>query len=505
MGFLDLQCIARQDGPAGNHTIYGVSFGVYQNGTEQYLLLVKSNTSPKSIFDVTWTLEHAIKLDSLNYLGSRSHPKIICTVDETGSFTMMSFDNGNPSVSRYEPGKRINATYTEGGGWNNVAIAVGYRGKTKESCLFSVPRSSTSNNQSAVYHIFPESDTTIGFGNLNLTTRTMENLPTSWNLTSYSDFPLLKPTESRIYAYNDTVYAFGNPKPESSRLSILLTLPLNLTNDKAPPQPKSHTVNWEDEYYMGSCLSDISSTLGDHYFGLCDEWEHGAKSLGFSDGDDATVSNDSNNNDTEGDNAANGEGESQKQPEDDNDERRMLGKVENDEIGGSTNRGWGRMRHSREGESESIPMLTMVGRSFTSPSAPPLHDQGMSSSARVSTSGGTRQGRQLIVLSSHPRPNMFTTIEQSSNSEGEEEGEEEEESLAPPEEWIPKPFDPRDQTWLRPPQALPASLSTPSASQPSAPPATAAVTETSRYSVSGRTEDEDEPLPLYEDKLLDSV
>ncbi|KAF9149280.1 hypothetical protein DFQ26_002035, partial [Actinomortierella ambigua] len=59
--------------------------------------------------------------------------------------------------------------------------------------------------------------------------------------------------------------------------------------------------------------------------------KHGVKSLGFSDGDDATVSNDSTNNDTSGDDAASGGGGSQKLPEDDKDERRMLGKVENDE------------------------------------------------------------------------------------------------------------------------------------------------------------------------------
>ncbi|KAG0261191.1 hypothetical protein DFQ27_003100 [Actinomortierella ambigua] len=585
--------------------------------------------------------------------------KILCTVDETGLFTMMSFDTGRrPSISRYFPATKVNATYTEAGRWRNVVIAVNYRWRMEDSYLFNVPRASTSNNQSAVYHVFSEERdlNTLSFGYLNPETGEMDNSPISWNLTSFTNSPQFTQFATgqkiNLHASNDTVYAAGIPFPRDSGSStMLLGLPFNVKNVTAPPQPKSDTaMNLTDS--ASSCVPNISSTLGDYYFGVCNSvmrmlvydgkkllqtmeypWQtithgvampgdasivygssnstnntriaapyfltvqdedvtsgltaqtlgrmslndlksdivfttvpyrinitddydirfvprsteppplgysssldavpvvagvallvlivsvigfccwrrrrarsqaqrvgnlqkHRAEGHGSGDDDDATESRSINHD-------AQGVEVSQKLPEDDNDERQLLGKMESDEVRGNSAQGWTQAVHSQGEEEEAIPMSTMVGHSVASPSAPSLPDQGMSSSSRVPAAGGIRQRRQLIVLSSHPRPNMFTTIEQASNSEGEEEGEEQEESLAPPEEWIPKPFDPRGQTSLRPPHTLPANVSNTSLAQPTAPPATAEVMETNRHSVSGRTRDEDEPLPLYEDKSGD--
>ncbi|KAF9971265.1 hypothetical protein BGZ73_005828, partial [Actinomortierella ambigua] len=226
IGFLDLQCIARQDTPTA-HTLYGIAFGVRRVGTgegegEEFLLLVKSNESPKSTDDVSWTLVDVIQRQSLHYL--RASPlKMLCAVDEAGSFTMMTFDTTmQPFVTRYDPGVVTNGTQTAKGNWWNAVIAINYRWEMSNSYLFTVPRASTSNNQTAVYHAFVEDNNMLGFGYLNLVSRAMETVPVSWDLTSYSKDIWV----SAIEVSDDTLYLIGAPKSNSFPM-IFLELPFS--------------------------------------------------------------------------------------------------------------------------------------------------------------------------------------------------------------------------------------------------------------------------------------
>ncbi|KAF9965347.1 hypothetical protein BGZ73_001475, partial [Actinomortierella ambigua] len=206
------------------------------------------------------------------------------------------------------------------------------------------------------------------------------------------------------------------------------------------------------------------------------------------------------------------EAELQKQPENDMDEHQMLGKMEKEEVAGFRRRDWARTGRPKEEDGESVPTSTTVGRPVAAPSVPISRIENMSSSIRKSVPGETRQRRQMIVLASHPRPNIITTIDQDidgveDNDDAEErrEGNEDEEYQGPPEEWIPKPFNPQEQTNPSMPQTLSTSVSGRSLAQPSAPPATVEATEAKRHSVADTIEDIDESLPSYEDNSSSQV
>ncbi|KAG0236694.1 hypothetical protein BGW42_002856 [Actinomortierella wolfii] len=81
-------------------------------------------------------------MSSLYYLRSGADIyRMLCTVDELGSFTMMIFNiNQQPFVTRFDPARTINETYTKPAEWWNAGIAVNYRWSAATSTLFTVPQ-----------------------------------------------------------------------------------------------------------------------------------------------------------------------------------------------------------------------------------------------------------------------------------------------------------------------------------------------------------------------------
>lgn len=96
--------------------------GAYTN------VLAKSNASPTSLSEITWTLESAVALGSLYYMfGNVLLGAIDCTVDSNGVFTILDASS-KYSVSDETPTITRGLQYTPSTGkWTNINASSGYK------------------------------------------------------------------------------------------------------------------------------------------------------------------------------------------------------------------------------------------------------------------------------------------------------------------------------------------------------------------------------------------
>ncbi|KAG0224462.1 hypothetical protein BGW41_005073 [Actinomortierella wolfii] len=184
MGTLELKCITRQDSRDGTRTLYGLSYGVRSDAEvfRQYFRLVKSNPSPKSADEISWTLVEVVDADSLYYIQA-SVSKMICSVDPSGSLTIISRDmSGNIGVTRYDPSAVLASNSTTQSRWSHPTLPDGFSESLETSTIFNVPQP---NNQTIVYHAaISDNGSEITFSYLNITDETMRTISTRWNLSS---------------------------------------------------------------------------------------------------------------------------------------------------------------------------------------------------------------------------------------------------------------------------------------------------------------------------------
>ncbi|KAF9167959.1 guanylate kinase [Actinomortierella ambigua] len=174
MGYLALECITRQEGQDGRNTLYGASFAYQQRtgnsaAAQQSILVVKSNLAPKSANEIAWSLVAAVPANSFP-----SRPaKLLCTMDSTGLFTILSFDaNGKPELTQFNT--------TKGGSRTYPTLAEDFASENQASTLFNVLQP---NRQSVMHHVFASSNGTgISFSSLNTTSGMMEVIPARWNM-----------------------------------------------------------------------------------------------------------------------------------------------------------------------------------------------------------------------------------------------------------------------------------------------------------------------------------
>ncbi|KAG0236699.1 hypothetical protein BGW42_002861 [Actinomortierella wolfii] len=146
----------------------------------RYFRLVKSNPSPKSADEISWTLVEAVEANFLKYL-QKSVIKMICSVDLSGSLIIVSFDtSGNTGVTRFNPSPVTASNSTTRSKWSHPTLPDDFSRSIETSTVFNVQQP---NNQSIIYHAaISGNGSEITFSYLNTTDETMRTIPTRWNL-----------------------------------------------------------------------------------------------------------------------------------------------------------------------------------------------------------------------------------------------------------------------------------------------------------------------------------
>ncbi|KAG0234963.1 hypothetical protein BGW42_006062 [Actinomortierella wolfii] len=190
MGYLNFECLAKDE---TTMTMYGLAVGPDYSSSDKKdrLILIKSNTHPKSVDDMSWKVVSTIGRDKLLYLyGKLNDGRLACAVDPTGVFTAFSQAAGpttsipeksTPGGIRYDPALPATADSTGQGGWQVIMASPDYDWSSTlmRSILFPVKEPAPSNKYSLV-HVYSNSSSEIHFGSLASSSQNFTRLDTIW-------------------------------------------------------------------------------------------------------------------------------------------------------------------------------------------------------------------------------------------------------------------------------------------------------------------------------------
>ncbi|KAG0331781.1 hypothetical protein BG004_001510 [Podila humilis] len=184
-------------------------------GDAKKVVLAKSNATPASLDDLTWTIyastpqKNIYELSGLAQIGSFS-----CHVDDQGVFTALSLNKKPPvdGAAGADPGGYQYNPATES--WTNIDVAPDYKWSTVGShTLFTLTDGSTK----TLMHVYKtdkfKSETTIAV--YDPTTKQMVERNTTWTLPSSSGSPL------EYVGSGDNIYILSNePSTKLNYLTI---------------------------------------------------------------------------------------------------------------------------------------------------------------------------------------------------------------------------------------------------------------------------------------------
>lgn len=166
MGILDLCCITAD---LAATTVYGFAYAKGYDpatpdipNTNNYTVLVKSNTNPTSPSALTWSLVSMTKSETLTYYDPAYSDGVSCTVNAQGvfsAFTTFVTPSVKPFGIRYDPGL---------GAWMNLTVDSKYAWKFpyREQKMGYV-------NNVLVHAVYGSPPGTIYFATMNEATKTL--------------------------------------------------------------------------------------------------------------------------------------------------------------------------------------------------------------------------------------------------------------------------------------------------------------------------------------------
>ncbi|KAF9978258.1 hypothetical protein BGZ73_003065 [Actinomortierella ambigua] len=188
--FPNLECLAKDE---TTMTLYGLAVvnNYRPTDTTERLVLLKSNEYPTSVDNLSWTVVSTTPLgaNDLPYMyGKMSDGGITCAVDPTGVFVAFSYSAGksaraqtpaSPGGVRYNPGHPPLPGSTGQGAWYGINASTDYRWSPDKmrSILFPVKEDT---NKYSFRHIYMNSLSGIHIGSLGSTSNTFTLVVPDW-------------------------------------------------------------------------------------------------------------------------------------------------------------------------------------------------------------------------------------------------------------------------------------------------------------------------------------
>ncbi|KAF9303928.1 hypothetical protein BGZ74_002766 [Mortierella antarctica] len=174
MGAIDAPlCVA-----SNGNTLYGV-VTANSNKVDETVILVRSNTAPRSLEALSWTAIASTLQKSLTTVPRifLSPKQLVCHVDNQGVFTLLATDSiYNPNTAIQPSGYQYNPATKA---WTNITVSAGYKWTdTAGGALFTMDGSS-----STLMHIYKSGPLTLDSSNITVyspSTHTMTEGSTPW-------------------------------------------------------------------------------------------------------------------------------------------------------------------------------------------------------------------------------------------------------------------------------------------------------------------------------------